>query len=130
MCTSSAKGPSFAFFFVLQSSLNLQCPVRSSVIWPSHVQHLSGIGKTYTMLCSFTRAIRNIMPIQFRRICLYSVRLSSLLYVIYTTNARIYRYRHAPLLKLISPRSAFAALSESTQKCSLSLKTLVVVLGE
>ena len=34
------------------------------------------------MLCSFTRAIRNIMPIQFRRIRLYSVRLSSLIYLL------------------------------------------------
>ena len=87
---------------------------------------ISGIGKTYTMQCSFTNAIRKIMPIRIR---LYSVRLSSHMYVI-TTNARIYRCRHAPLIKLTSPCSAIAALSEYTHKRSLSLKTLVVVLGE
>ena len=54
----------------------------------TRTRYHSGIGKTYTMLCSFTRAIRQIMPIQFRRIPLYSVRLSSLLYVT-TTNARV-----------------------------------------
>ena len=91
------------------------------VFWPSHVQNQSGIGKTHTMLCSFTKATRKNLPIRFKHIGLHSVRLTSHIYVI-TTNARIYRCRHTDniYITVISVSSSIRIIAQTFSICSNS----------